>query len=282
MDQPTTTATTNIDLKDLSSMIRQIMKEEHENLKVDLNNAIAAYTKPFFDIYDKNFKSFDVCIQSVTQTANEALTTANQNKEVIKTLETSVEKIINTPTTAVQPDASTANRIDELEKRLAAAEDELDDVRNRSMRGNLVFHGLEEEEDGNLTTKELIATFLHVELGAQSPELAKRQLIRAHRSRKSNNNNERRNTPRPIYVKFARDDLADEYLKTSIQKRLTDRGLKVTKQFTKKLQGRINLALQRRRQLVEAGEIVKGFVEYPAILKGLSRTDQAYRTIEVF
>ena len=126
------------------------------------------------------------------------------------------------------------------------------------MRGNLVFHSLKEEEDGNVTTKDLIANFLHLELGVQSPELAKRQIIRAHRSRKSNNNNGRRNTPRPIYVKFARDDLADEHLnlKTSIQKRLTDQGLKVTKQFTKKLQGRINLALQRRRELVEAGEIM--------------------------
>ena len=149
------------------------------------------------------------------------------------------------------------------------------------MRGNLVFHGLLEEEDNNVTTKDLIANFLHVELGAPSPEAAKKHLVRVHRGRKSNNN-ERRNTPRPIYVKFARDDLVESYLKVSIEKRLTDRGMKVTKQYTKKLQGRINLALQRRRQLVENGDIAKGFIEYPAVLKGKSRNDQGYRTIEVF
>ena len=250
----TTTATTNVDLKDLSSMIRQIIKEEHEKLKADLNSSIASYTQPFFDLYDKNFKNFDVYMQSVSQTATEALSTANKNKEDIHKLETSVENIINNPNnisllpsaTAASTDPTTTNRIDKLGERLAAAEEELDDMRNRSMRGNLVFHGLKEEEDNDYTTKDLIADFLHVELGVQSSEVAKRQLVRAHRGRKSNNN-ERRNTPRPIFVKFARDDLADEYLKTSIQKRLTDRGLKVTKQFTKKLQGRINLALQRRR-----------------------------------
>ena len=291
MDQQTTsstdgTQTTNIDLKDLSTMIRQIMKEEHENLKADLNSSIASYTKPFFDLYDKNFKNFEVYMQSVNQTASEALSTANKNKEDIRKLETSVENITNNPIassllpTATTTDPATSKRIDELEQRLATAEEDLDDMRNRSMRGNLVFHGLLEEEDNDVTTKDLIANFLHAELGAQSPEVAKRQLVRAHRSRKKNN--ERRTNPRPIFVKFARDDLADEYLKTSIDKRLTNRGLKVTKQFTRKLQARINSALQRRRELVEAGEIVKGFVEYPAILKGQSRADQAYRTIEVF
>ena len=193
MDQQTTSSTdgsqtTNIDLKDLSTMIRQIMKEEHENLKADLNSSIASYTKPFFDLYDKNFKNFEVYMQSVNQTATEALSTANKNKEDIRKLETSVENITNNPIvplppTATTTDPATSKRIDELEKRLATAEEDLDDMRNRSMRGNLVFHGLLEEEDKDYTTKDLIADFLHAELGAQSAEVAKRQLVRSHRSR---------------------------------------------------------------------------------------------------
>ena len=282
----TVPTTNNINLNDLSAMIRKIIKEEHENLKTELNNSIAAYTKPFFEIYDKNFESFKLCMESVGQNATEALSTANQNKKDIQKLEQSVENIMNKPITPSSPtsvvpttDPTTISRIDALEKRLAETEDELDDLRNRSMRGNLVIHGLREEENDKLTTKDLIANFLHIELGAPTPDAARKQLVRAHRGRKSNSE---RNTPRPIYVKFSRDDLAEEYLKVSIQKRLTDRGMKVTKQFTKKLQARINVALQRRRQLVESGDIMKGFVEYPAVLKGKTRDDQGYRTIEVF
>ena len=171
----------------------------------------------------------------------------------------------------------------ELDNALQNLTVELDDVKNRSMRGNLIFYAIPEIETEGTTTKDLLADFLVYHLGVPNRERALTYLVRVHRSRRNNNEGEQQqNKARPIYVKFSRDDTAEFFLRASITEKVTSKGFKVTKQFTKELQERRNKALVRRRQMIDNGEITKGFVDYPAVLKGLRVGMKHYTTIEKF
>ena len=126
------------------------------------------------------------------EVANNALTAAATNTAAIAGLENTVNDIPATNTALL-------NKVDALEKKLAEVEANLDDVRNRSMRGNLVIHRIQESEKNDndpqtkVTTRDLVANFLVTHLDAPSQAAAKAQIVRAHRSAK--NSNRQRNTP---------------------------------------------------------------------------------------
>ena len=262
-----------------ATTIRMIIAEENNKQKAEIEEAMKAYVTPLFERYERAIQKLSVEVNSVKETANNALTAAATNTAAITGLENTVNDIPAT-NTALQ------NKIDALEKKLKEVETDLDDVRNRSMRGNLVIHGIPENENNDpqnkVTTHDLVANFLVTQLGAPSQEAAKAQLVRAHRSAKKNNNNRQRTTPRPIFIKFDRDDTAENYLRTSINKKTINKGFKVQKQFTKPLQERRNLATHERRKMMDNGEIIKGFVEYPAVLKVVRPGDTKYTRIKEF
>ena len=197
------------------------------------------------------------------------------NEQNIASLKTKVDD------QAIPP--SITEKFVQLEKKVEDLESELDDTRNRSMRGNLVFYGLEESESDDprnrTTTQDIVASFLVDYLDAPSIDSAKLEIVRAHRSAK---NNRERTTPRPIFVKFARDDTAERYLRASNRNKVTDEGYKVSQQFTKRLQERRNEAMHERRRMKDRGEIVSGFVDYPAILKVKRPGETNYRKVKTF
>ena len=260
-----------------ATMIRTIIAEENKKQKAEIEEAMKAYVTPLFERYERTINNLSVEVNSVKEIANNALTAAATNTVAIAGLENTVNDIPATNTALL-------NKVDALEKKLVKVEADLDDVRNRSMRGNLVIHGIQESENNDnpqtkVTTCDLVANFLVTHLDAPSHEAAKAQVVRAHRSAK---NNRQRNTPRPIFIKFDRDDTAEMYLSASIRKRTINNGFKVQKQFTKPLQDRINQATHERRKMMDKGEIVKGFVEYPAVLKVLRPGDTKYTKIKEF
>ena len=158
----------------------------------------------------------------------------------------------------------------------------IDDQINRSMRGNLVFFGLAEEENDNFNSRDLVADFIFENLYVETDNITintiHKSIVRAHRGKFR----PEKKGPRPIYVKFDRDDTAATYLRKSIASKLD--GVRVKPQFTKSLQERIDNALKLRRDLFTKKQVKKAYVEYPATLKAvlMNSTDNKYTTIQTF
>ena len=90
-------------------------------------------------------------------------------------------------------------------------------------------------------------------------------IVRAHRRATKLGTNK----TRPIFVKFAREDVAEGINKDLSGKKSKMKSgdfFKCTKQFTKALQDRRNEAMIKQRELLDENSIIKGFVEYPAKL----------------
>lgn len=126
------------------------------------------------------------------------------------------------------------------------------------MRSNIVFRNIAERQGENVEDiKCCIASIISDETGWDFPS-TKNIIIRAHRSGKV-----AANKPRAIYVKFSRDDIADDILK---KLRFNKKNIHVDKQYTPDLQTRRNKALAVRKELKAGNFITKGYVEYPAKL----------------
>ena len=148
------------------------------------------------------------------------------------------------------------------------------------MRSNLVFHNIPDTGDystvlGNVNdnynnVKSLIAKYIHTNL-EMDYDYVEKSIVRAHRSRPKATLSPNSTKPLPIFVKFARDDIAAEYLRRFIQINISNgrsgEHHRVEQQYTKDLQDRRRKAFQHRKELIESGDIVKGRVIYPATLK---------------
>ena len=267
--------TTTMDMNELSGLIQGIIIAENKKLKLEIDASMRAYVSPLFEKYDLKFQQLEADLLTTTSTADKALAASVTNEQNIAALKSRVDD------QSIPP--SVIEKFEQLEKKILDLEEELDDTRNRSMRGNLVFYGLEESESDDprnrSTTKDIIANFMTDYLDAPSFESAKLHIVRAHRSAK---NNRERTNPRPIFVKFDRDDTAERFLSASIRNKVTDEGYKVSQQFTKRLQARRNEAMQERRRMRDRGEIVSGFVDYPAVLKVKGPGETNYRKVKTY
>ncbi len=225
-------------------------------------------------------------VENLKKTANDAyeFSTANTDKissiELrLKELEDSCASVSTTQTKHNEDHVGYKKDIDSMKK-------VIDDQINRSMRGNLIFFGLEEVENEMYSSKDIVSKFIFDRLYEETENITIQEIratiVRAHRSKFRPD----RNGPRPIYAKFYRDDAAATYLKRSIQKKVSNNndGVRVKQQFTQELQVRMDKALKVRRELLEKKTITKGYVEYPATLKGIfanSPTD-GYKVIQTF
>ena len=79
-----------------------------------------------------------------------------------------------------------------------------------------------------------------------------------------------------------RDDVADKFFQQGIRAKVGERGFHVKQQFTKKMQNRVDAALMHRKDLFGKKAIIKGFVEYPAILKGIYTGTTEWKVIRKF
>lgn len=282
---------------DLPGLIRNILCEENNKLKAEFEQTVRFYSQPLFDRYNVDIDNLKNDLQGVKLTAENALAATVTNTANIENLSTVVNELQqqqqppnNTPQ---QPhnnngNADLAERVAKLEKKITTMNDELDDLRNRCMRGNLVFQGIPETEgqQDETSTKDLMAQFLLDNCNAGSLEAASNYIVRAHRSRKNKDDAaaapQPDNKPRPIYVKFSRDDIAEFYLMAGIENKVTNRGFKVSKQYTVTVQKRRDEALKLRRELIDRGKITKAFIEYPATLKAVRTGEARYSTIRKF
>ena len=217
-------------------------------------------------------------------TASAAYDTSDSNLKSITELQNRVKTLDDTVPEYKQFRVELQEREKDYKGAIDNLEKQLDDQINRSMRCNLVFSGVKESEGQNRSTKDIVSDFIYDELYSQGDNITKEQvnrlIVRAHRSKYTGE----RQTPRPIFVKFSRDDIAAYLYSQSIKHRVTDRGYRVRPQHTKPLQDRISKALLHRRELLRDGTITKGYVEYPAVLKGVLKSAKSheYTTIKSF
>lgn len=165
-------------------------------------------------------------------------------------------------------------KVEELEETLEKQSNELDDMINRSMRGNIVVKGLPESpnEDWKETKNKLcdhLAT-----LSKEKPQDIFVKIDRAHRSGKRIPGK-----PRNIYANLVQSCHADYYIHQSIKSNMntsTNNNIRIDHQYTRKVEDRRNLAKIERRKLLDAKVIAKGHVAYPAKLLVKVNPDQKH------
>ncbi len=263
--------------------LRETIAEEHKKLRLEIEKTITDK----LDQISNTVSELNVTVTDLKKTANDAYEFSHANTEKINNIELRLQTLEETSAQQTKHTDELHHRQAGHKKDIDALKAVIDDQINRSMRCNLVFFGLKEDENANenYTTKSIVGEFIFNQLYEEEENVTMQgvlsTIVRAHRS-KFNPNRDPKKGPRPIYVKFSRDDTAASYLKRSITAQVTKRGIRVKQQYTKELQERIDSALKVRRELFDKKKIKKAYVEYPATLKGILANSTEYTTIQVF
>ena len=158
--------------------------------------------------------------------------------------------------------------IENLTANLQKQNDELDELANRTMRGNIVVRGLPEDpkEDWS-ATKNKLCDYLS-SLTSESAQDIYYKIDRAHRSGKRV-----KGKPRNVYANFTQSVDASYYVEQSAKHNMKSKAnnknnemVRIDHQFTKSLEDRRNKAMIKRRELLDGKMIAKGHLVYPAKL----------------
>ncbi len=264
----------------------KLRKDLKKELVDEITDSIEKSIETKFSCIKEDLTSLHLDIDGLKKTSSDAYEISTDNEKKIASLDERMQMLEESSSTQstlqeefLQREAGYKKDIDELKKNI-------DDQINRSMRGNLVFLGLPEDENENYNAKDVIANFIFENLYTEADNMhintIHSSIVRAHRG-KFHSDREKKG-PRPIYAKFNRDNVAALYLRKSIVKQVSKTGIRVKQQFTKSLQERIDNALKHRRELIEKKLVKKAYVEYPATLKAIraNSTSNEYTTIQTF
>ena len=261
--------------------------EELKNLMESTNERI----KQMEEKMNQNHNELLSKITKVEATANEALSLARNNQNVIndinesnqyveENLEKKLKDEIEKATKAIKEEIN----INKLEVQLKSFSIELEDLRNRSMRSTLIFKNIKEEGETTWEeTAQVLRDFIveNLNLPYTSEEIDN-QISRAHRSKRDDNND--RNGPRPIFAQFCNWRYAEE-IKNKIIYLTSRKMLKVyvDNMYSKDLTERRNQALMKRKELMEATPNLVVKMEYPAVLKSKRKgSNDQWKTVQKF
>jgi Fe-S-cluster formation regulator IscX/YfhJ len=232
-------------------------------------------------------------VRDLKQTANDAYETSDSNVNSIQELQQTINELQTFKHDQEKWNEELAQRevgykedIAALKENNAELVEQLDDSINRGMRGNLVLFGVKETENEKFLTSDLVSHFIYQNVYKEDPSVTligmRNTIVRAHRS-KHNPANDNKVKPRPIFVKFARDDYADAILDKSIKNETyKSTGVKICPQYSRRTQGRRDQALIHRRKLFDNKEIVKGYVDYPAKLFVMYNGERKYTLLKEY
>ena len=209
-----------------------------------------------FEILERSIRDNANLINQVQQSADNALTLANNNRTEITTL---------------------ISRVNDLEKlcslqtvQLRVLDTRLTDQTDRNSRNSLIIRGIAEQgkeswEDTRKVLCETLAPIVKIDANNIS-----QMIERVHRgSRRPNENNDRPNNnndrPPVIHARFFNWNHV-ENLKNLMWEHGKDSGIYIDQRFGPNTTYRRNKALAARRQLLTNGEIAGGFLRYPAKL----------------
>ena len=142
---------------------------------------------------------------------------------------------------------------------------------NRQLRETLIFKNIPEshQEETYADTKKILAEVISVHCDIPVDQVI-RDIKRAHRESKKRPHAEgnSREGKRHIYVAFHSWDLPQKVLEIFRQKNIQDRSFKIyaEQKYGPLTNKRRNLALQKRRELLDANLISGGYIAFPARL----------------
>ena len=195
----------------------------------------------------------------------------NQTKQLTDRVE-SLEKQITNPT-------ERPSIFIDLEKRINEIKERLEERTNRQLRKTLVFRGIKEGDDEKrwADTEKVLSGIISKKLSVSEAE-ASAMIDRCHRGGNPRYYVEKKKT-RPIYAAMHSWKQCEEIIWNARKKR----DILVDYKFGPLTTARRNMALQRRRELLDSGEILKGHVAYPARLMGMKNNNsKKYICIEDF
>ena len=188
-------------LAKMKTMIEGTIEASNAKLKNELTQSFELTIDNKLESIRVDITSLLNDVEGLKKTANDAYEIARKNEEQLLQLQPKVKEF--------EEFMAGQNQLKEelvLSKNtVATLEDELDDLRNRGMRGNLVFFGLAEEEDAkqHYYTKDVIAKFIFNQLYTQHDnitlEYIHNTIVRAHRS-KFDPQRDAKKGPRPIFI----------------------------------------------------------------------------------
>ena len=194
-------------------------------------------------------------LDAVSQVANNALKLVEKQAKEIVSLKEEIDKLKNVP-----------SNISQLEERI-------EERTNRQLRKTLVFRGIPEKADETWEdTKNLLAKSIQKTLQINENETsvdmddALAMVERAHRS--APNPHYKGNAPRPIFAAMSWWPDCETIIETYRKKNMSDSShtTSVDYKYGPMTTKRRSLAFKERKRLKDAGEIVSGYVAYPARL----------------
>ena len=229
----------------------------------------------------KKSDSDDVC--SNCETLAKTVTTLTESVNKLLDRVQSLESALETALSKIDQSTSVPTEQDVLShsavlKRVEMLEERLEERTNRQLRKTLVIRDLQQHEhertwqDTEKVLAKEIASILSVEQG-----VAVGMIDRCHRGgnpeyyRKSNK-------VRPIFAAMHDWKTCEEIIQQARRKRTLFVDFKYGPMTTK----RRNLALKKRRELLNTGQLVKAHIAYPARLMGKGKGDSKYKEIENF
>ena len=218
-----------------------------------------------------NCNKLSETVQSLTESVNTLL-------DRVKSLESALESALSALSEKQSMRTEDVLSHSEVVKRMVAVEEKLEERTNRQLRKTLVFRGIKQEaaERSWKDCEEVLAKEIASTLEIDCKD-ARNMIDRCHRG----GNPEyfkKQNKARPIYAALHEWKVCEDIIYQARRKRTIFVDYKYGPMTTR----RRNLALKRRRELLNSGAITQGHVAYPARLMGKGKDDLKYREIENF
>ena len=207
-------------------------------------------------------------MEAVENRSKEALNIAKSNEILINNFEDLLEEKIATKIPDIVKQVKNDLQITKLKGQMKSVLIELQNIRNRSMRDNLIFKDI--GESGNEkweNTTQVLADFIHdnLNLGYLFNDIDS-QINRVHRASDNNNNGKKNNRkgPRPIIAKFVNWRFAEEIHNRIINLNKTKKleYIFCNQMSSKKLTLRRNNALINRRDYLQANKNMQVKLEF--------------------
>ena len=218
-------------------------------------------------------------LQELLKTLQETNKSLQETVKLLTDRLNSVEETLNELTAEKQLDSPSSSPISSgIEERIIQLEELVEERTNRQLRKTLVIKGISESDqektwfDVETRLSQVFAETLDI-----SPDIAKGLIDRCHRG---GNPQYYRSIgkPRPIFAAMHSWKVCEDLLWKARKKR----NCFIDYKFGPLTTRRRNLALKKRRELLNNGTVTQAHVAYPARLMGKSKDDKRYRLLEDF
>ena len=217
-------------------------------------------------------------LQEMLKTLQETNKSLQDTVKLLTERLNSVEETLNVLTAEKQVDSSTSAISSGIEERTRQLEELVEERTNRQLRKTLVIKGISESEQEK-TWYDVETRLSHVisETLDISPDTARGLIDRCHRGGNPQYYKSI-NKPRPIFAAMHSWKVCEDLLWKARKKK----NCVIDYKFGPITTRRRNLALKKRRELINNGTVTQAHVAYPARLMGKSKNEKKYRLLEDF